>query len=236
LRGKATGSLESLYCAPGFGTHPRRKVDRAFVVERGKPQATSKPDCPKRSRKRCVGRWPKPRFNTVCCHEWRHTRDRRRSELHHTPSRSAGTGASSKPRNRPKPQSERRSYPVGDSRPKPGATARVPSGFQLAKPHAEASGCAAPSARKMPPTDEPPKWIAGARHAAGIRRQLPWGSGPFGVSTQAIVVLVCLASTIRSQSFSLSQRFEPAWALWLCFTPHPPLGFWPSELFPPSQL
>jgi hypothetical protein len=48
-------------------------------------------------------------------------------------------------------------------------------------------------------------------------------------------VSVYLSDTIRSQSFSLSQRFEPAWASWLCFAPHPPLGFWPSELFPLSQ-
>jgi hypothetical protein len=38
-----------------------------------------------------------------------------------------------------------------------------------------------PSARKMPPTREPPKWNAGARRAAGIRRHLPWGSNPYGV-------------------------------------------------------
>jgi hypothetical protein len=38
-----------------------------------------------------------------------------------------------------------------------------------------------PSARKMPPTREPPKWNASARRAAGIRRHLPWGSNPFGV-------------------------------------------------------
>jgi hypothetical protein len=61
--------------------------------------------------------------------------------------------------------------------------------------------------------------------SVGIRRQLPWGSGPSGVSTWAIVVLVCLSSTIRSQGFSPSQRFDPARALWLCFAPHPPIGF-----------
>jgi hypothetical protein len=48
-------------------------------------------------------------------------------------------------------------------------------------------------------------------------------------------VSVCLADTVRSQSFSLSQRFEPAWAWWLCFAPHPPIGFRPSELFPLGQ-
>jgi hypothetical protein len=59
----------------------------------------------------------------------------------------------------------------------------------------------------------------------GNGRLLPWGSVPFGVRAWAIVVSVCLSDTLRSQSFSLSQRFEPARALWLCFAPHPPLGF-----------
>jgi len=85
----------------------------------------------------------------------------------------------------------------------------------------------------LPPL--PPRWRVGARHAAGIQRRLPWGSVPFGVSTWAIVVPVYLTDTIRSQSFSLSQRFEPARASWLCFAPHPPLGFRSSEPFPLGQ-
>jgi hypothetical protein len=36
--------------------------------------------------------------------------------------------------------------------------------------------------REAPPTRLPLAWPAGARRAAGFRRQLPWGSGPFGVS------------------------------------------------------
>jgi hypothetical protein len=48
-------------------------------------------------------------------------------------------------------------------------------------------------------------------------------------------VSVCLTDTIRSQSFSLSQRFNPARASWLCFAPHPPIGFRSSELFPLGQ-
>ena len=44
-------------------------------------------------------------------------------------------------------------------------------------------------------------------------------------ATWAIVVPVFLTNTVRSQGFSPSQRFDPARALWLCFTPHPPLGF-----------
>jgi hypothetical protein len=33
----------------------------------------------------------------------------------------------------------------------------------------------------LPPTRDPPKRFTSARHAAGIRRQLPWGSVPLGV-------------------------------------------------------
>jgi hypothetical protein len=45
-------------------------------------------------------------------------------------------------------------------------------------------------------------------------------------SAQAIVdVSVSLADTVRSQGFSPSQRFAPAWASRLCFAPHPPIGF-----------
>jgi hypothetical protein len=43
------------------------------------------------------------------------------------------------------------------------------------------------------------------------------------------------ADTIRPQSFSLSRRFDPTRTSWLCFAPLPPMGFWPSELFPLGQ-
>jgi hypothetical protein len=59
-----------------------------------------------------------PRANTV------------RNELRSSPCRSAGANASSKPRKRPKPRSRRRSHPVGSHRPKPEASARVPSSFE----------------------------------------------------------------------------------------------------------
>jgi hypothetical protein len=58
---------------------------------------------------------------------------------------------------------------------------------------------------------------------------------PPAKSVQVVVAPVYLADTIRPQSFSLSRRFIPTWTLWLCFTPHPPMGFRPSELFPLSQ-
>jgi hypothetical protein len=48
-------------------------------------------------------------------------------------------------------------------------------------------------------------------------------------------VLVCLSNTVRSQSFSLSQRFNPAYTVQLCFTLLPSIGFQPSELFPLGQ-
>jgi len=47
-------------------------------------------------------------------------------------------------------------------------------------------------------------------------------------------VTACLTATIRSQSFSPSQRFVPSTPSRLCFTPHPLVGFRPSELFPPE--
>jgi hypothetical protein len=49
---------------------------------------------------------------------------------------------------------------------------------------------------------------------------------------RAIVVSVCLADTLRSQSFSPSQRLNPARTLWLYFAPHPPIGFVAFRVFP----
>lgn len=66
-----------------------------------------------------------------------------------------------------------------------------------------------------------------------IGRRLPWGSRVLSAkSAQAIVMLVYLASTIRSQGFSPSQRVHPAWASQLCFTPHPPIGSQVFRAFP----
>lgn len=66
--------------------------------------------------------------------------------------------------------------------------------------------------------------VTAARRVAGQQRLLPWGSFPYDVQARAIVVLVYLANTIRSQGFAPSQRFNPARALWLYFMPHPPIG------------
>lgn len=67
-------------------------------------------------------------------------------------------------------------------------------------------------------------------------RLLPWGSGPFGeISPGELEVQPYLSCTIRSQGFAPSQRFAPVRALWLCFTPLPPIGFRSSELFPLRQ-
>jgi hypothetical protein len=55
-------------------------------------------------------------------------------------------------------------------------------------------------------------------------------------SARAIVMSVYLTDTVRPQGFTPSRRFDPARALWLCFTPHPPLGFlWPSEDLHPAS-
>jgi hypothetical protein len=51
-----------------------------------------------------------------------------------------------------------------------------------------------------------------------------------------VSVSVYLANTFHSQSFSLSQRFDPTQTLWFCFAPQPPVGFRPSEIFPLNQL
>lgn len=53
-------------------------------------------------------------------------------------------------------------------------------------------------------------------------------------SARMIGVRRCLYRTVRSHGFSPSQRFSPIRASWLCFTPHPPIGFRSSELFPPA--
>jgi len=54
-------------------------------------------------------------------------------------------------------------------------------------------------------------------------------------SAGVIGVQRCLGRTVRSQGFSPSQRFSPTRASWLCFTPHPPIGFRSSEPFPHRQ-
>jgi hypothetical protein len=93
-----------------------------------------------------------------------------------------------------------------------------------------------PSLRELPPTGEPPKRSTGARHAV-----LEFDDNSLGVrflsasTAWAIVVPVCLPDTIRSQGFSPSQRFDPARALWLCFAPHPPLGFLVASRAFPSR-
>jgi hypothetical protein len=70
----------------------------------------------------------------------------------------------------------------------------------------------------------------------GVERHLPWGSVPFdGINIGDRYAPDCLPDAFRSQRFSRSQRFDPTDALWLCFTPHPSLGFRPSELFPRRQ-
>lgn len=81
----------------------------------------------------------------------------------------------------------------------------------------------------MPPSHRP-----GARHAT---RKLMAPPLRFVVLSAFLSlgsrgVLVCLASTVRSQGFSPSQRFLPSRALRLCFAPLPPLGFLAFRAFP----
>jgi hypothetical protein len=111
-----------------------------------------------------------------------------------------------------------------------------PLGVRSLSLPAEAGRSLEPTVRRSPHFDDPPKWIASARHAAGRRRHLPWGSAPFGeISPGGPLVPACLTDTFRPQGFSPSRRLTPTRASWLCFTPLPPLGFWPSELFPLGQ-
>jgi len=44
-----------------------------------------------------------------------------------------------------------------------------------------------------------------------------------------------LGCAIRPQGFSPSRRLSPTQASWLCFAPHPPIGFWSSERSPLRQ-
>lgn len=58
------------------------------------------------------------------------------------------------------------------------------------------------------------------------------GSVPFGeIRMTDRCASVCLPDAFRSQSFSPSQRFSPGHSSWLCFTPHPPLGFMDLQSF-----
>jgi hypothetical protein len=66
----------------------------------------------------------------------------------------------------------------------------------------------------------------------GHQGLLPWGSVPFGGFSTDDGLQRCLGCTVRSRGFSPPQRFSPIRALWLCFTPHPPLGFLVFRAFP----
>jgi hypothetical protein len=148
-----------------------------------------------------------------------------RVELHRILGRGLGFGASSWRFVRPKPELPLRSSPlVGHDR-----------GRACPPGHSRVSGSLAASPKRGGLLAVLPKAASHLRftevsrgcktRSVGYGRLLPWGSVPFGVSVRAIVVSVCLTDTIRSRGFSPSQRFEPAWTSWLCFAPHPPLGF-----------
>jgi hypothetical protein len=58
------------------------------------------------------------------------------------------------------------------------------------------------------------------------------GSLPFGgIRCTDRYALDCLPSAFRSQGFSPSQRFDPGAPSWLCFKPHPPIGFMGLQSF-----
>jgi len=64
-----------------------------------------------------------------------------------------------------------------------------------------------------------------ARHTAASRGTFREVRFLTAKSVWVIVMLVYLTNTVRSRGFSPSQRFDPTRTLWLCFTPHPPIGF-----------
>jgi hypothetical protein len=202
LRGKATGPLGTAHYASGLGTHTRGCGLLVFDVGRGKPQPATKPDCSRRvmqapcralaeaSERHCaltrmmlsgVGLWPKPHPDATRNHEWR-----RRARTSFATS-FARTRAEARERALPRSLEIGRSLNLGDeatllatngrSREHPRGFPRVSRSETLRRSEV----APAPSARRMPPTSGPPKWDAGARHAAGIRRHLPWSSVPFGV-------------------------------------------------------
>lgn len=80
-----------------------------------------------------------------------------------------------------------------------------------------------PSAGGQQP--DPPGGGVPAAHSRN-RRHLP--EVPC-LSTKSDVPIVdtldCLPSAFRSQGFSPSQRFDPGTPSWLCFKPHPSVGF-----------
>jgi hypothetical protein len=122
---------------------------------------------------------------------------------------------------------------------------RSPNGVGAKAPTGSALG-----AESLPPTIAlfPPKWSRGVvcalaqapRHGPGARHAtrklmappLRFFVLPAFVSLGSRSAPDCLTGTIRSQGFSPSQRFNPARALRLCFTSHPPIGFLASRAFP----
>jgi hypothetical protein len=91
-----------------------------------------------------------------------------------------------------------------------------------------------PRAARLPLHPKVPRQRS--RPQRGSQRHLPWGSVPFDENSRGDrCASAYLTDTFRSQGFSPSQRFDPTVALRLCFAPLPPIGFRPSELFPPGQ-
>jgi hypothetical protein len=115
---------------------------------------------------------------------------------------------------------------------KPGSEA-PPAAFPTRILSAPRCGCSAslPN-RGSPPVRTRSKRGRHARHTAGSRGTFHEVRLLSAKSAQVIVMLVCLASTVRSQGFSPSQRFHPTRALRLCFASHPPIGFPAFRAFP----
>jgi len=63
------------------------------------------------------------------------------------------------------------------------------------------------------------------RHLPEVRCLSTESDGPI------VDALVCLTNAFRSQGFAPSQRFDPGTPSWLCFKPHPSIGFMGLQSF-----
>jgi hypothetical protein len=160
-------------------THPRVRGPSLRCRSR-RASAAAKPECSGRDAcaVSCLGR---SLGSTLCAATSGSTaRAHVRNELHLTPSRSAGASASSRSGARPRPSRDDEAIPFGAQDRGPVRPLGFPRGSweRYVPPRRD---FARPFSRRLPPTAGPPRWHGGARHAAGIRRRLPWSWFPFGV-------------------------------------------------------
>jgi hypothetical protein len=218
-----------------WGQAPRGREPGLPEVRRALKQDPPKQIPPLRAANRLalpgVGGWPDSRLGRAMVA----ARTQGRFQLHPLWGRGLGEGASPSHRSWPKPRSRRRGSSWGCARPKPRAPDQ--SSFEAGHLAARRSGPPAPSSRSRLPS---------GLHRGGAPMQDAQHGESDGSSrgvralsafrAQGSITPDCLSGALRSRGFSPPQRFDPPRASWLCFAPHPPLGFsWSSELFPLCQ-